>query len=103
MLVPDIADRAWVAARIEAGATVTSIAAAAAVTRQTAYTWIARHRLEVEPRRKPRPEPQRLAAMYDEHRSARLVGEILDVSTDTARRWLHEAGVELDGRSRGSE
>ena len=103
MPVPDIADRAWISSRIEACETVTSIASEAAVTRQTAYTWIARHRLEVAPRRKPRPDPDRLAAMYDEHRSTRLVGEELDVSTETARRRLHEAGVELDGRSRNSK
>ncbi len=71
--------------------------------RATAYTWIARHRLEVVPRRTPRPDRQRLAAMYAQHRSARLVGEELDVSSDTARRWLHDAGVEVTGRSRNAK
>ncbi len=92
----DIADRRWVQDRLDAGATVTALAADAKVSRQTVYTWLSRHGLTPNSPVKPRPEPDVLAALYATHRSARLVAEQLGVSRDTAQRWLHAAGVTLD-------
>lgn len=95
--MPAISDRTWVAARLADGAGVTAIADEAGVSRQTAYTWLSRHQLEPASRRTP-PEQAVLAAMYEQHRSARLVGQHLGVSSDTARRWLHAAGVTVGTR-----
>ena len=90
-----IRDRAWVAARLDAGETVTAIAAAARVSRQTAHTWIKRHGLHGHPQAKPRPSKRELAALYKRHRSAAKVAEELEVAPGTAHRWLIEAGVAL--------
>ena len=91
----EISDRRWVQAQLEDGATVTAIADTASVSRQTAYTWIARHGLEPNSPTKPRPTAPELANLYRQLGSAGRVGDRLGVSRDTAQRWLHAAGVDL--------
>ncbi len=44
--------------------------------------------------RQPRPEPERLAALYRELGNVRAVGEALGVSQTSAAKWLREAGIE---------
>jgi hypothetical protein len=90
----DIRDRDWFAARLADGATVTGIAAEAGVSRQTAHTWQSRHGLD-SPNAKTRPTPARLQRLYDRYGSSARVATEIGVSTDTARRWLIAAGVEL--------
>lgn len=89
-----IRDREWVAAQIAEGTSVTALAEAAGVSRQTVYTWLARHGLDVG-NTKARPSPDDLRSLYAEHGSVRRVAEHLDVGADTARRWLIDAKVEL--------
>src|SRR5215212_5099373 len=95
MGVGDIRNRDWVAAQLDDGATVTAIARDAGVSRQTARTWLARHRLDPIDRAKTRPTPARLTTLYQRYGSTTRVAAELGVSTDTARRWLIDAGVEL--------
>ena len=90
-----IRDREWVMGRLDAGDTVTAIAVAAGVSRQTAHTWISRHGLHAQPQAKPRPTKRELRALYNRHGSAAAVGKALKVATGTAHRWLIDAGVEL--------
>lgn len=95
MAVPSVRDRSWVEGRLRQGATVTEIAADAAVSRQTAHTWLSRHGLHPPPRAKPRPSPARLRALYRRHESASSVAEVLEVSAGTAHRWLLDAAVKM--------
>jgi len=90
-----IHDRAWVAARLANGETVTAIARDAGVSRQTAHAWIARHRLSRTPTVKARPSRLVLARLYREHRSVAKTAAMLEVSAETARRWLIDAGIDL--------
>jgi transposase-like protein len=94
----DIRDRDWVAAQLAAGLTVVDLAAAADVSRPTATNWIARHGLKTPTRAKPRPTDAQLAALYRRAGSVAGVAAELDVTPQTAHRWLHGAGVELAGR-----
>lgn len=82
-----------------AGRTVTAIAAAAGVSRQTAHTWMAPHGLAVEPG-PVRPTPAALRRLYAAESSTAAVARRLDVSDDTARRWLLAAGAELPAAGR---
>jgi transposase-like protein len=91
----DIRSRQWVADRLAAGETVTAIAAAAGVSRQTAHTWIDRHGLHATPKAKPRPPDGELLTLYGQHGSAAAVATVLGVSPDTARRWIIAAGGDL--------
>jgi hypothetical protein len=50
-----IRDRGWVQARLNEGATVLALAAAAGVSRQTAAQWLRRHHLHAASRRHVRP------------------------------------------------
>lgn len=95
----DIRDRDWFAGRLADGATMTAIAAEAGVSRQTAHTWRGRHGLD-SPNTKTRPTPARLQRLYDRYGSSARVATELGVSTDTARRWLIAAGVELAAAGR---
>jgi hypothetical protein len=95
----DIRNRDWVAALLASQTTITAIAEAAEVSRQTARTWIVRHGLGKEPAR-TRPSPARLARLYDRHRATTRVAEDLGVSSDTARRWLIDAGIDLASAGR---
>lgn len=92
-----IADRTWVARRLAAGATVTAIAKEAEVSRQTAYTWLARHGLRAEPNARRRPSPSRLRTLYERHGTVAAVARLTDVAPGTAHRWLIHAGVMLAG------
>lgn len=49
-----------------------------------------------------RPDRRRLAAIYQRHGSVAGVATDLGVAYETARRWLRNAGVELQGRGRPS-
>lgn len=93
MSVADISDRDWVQAQLDEGVTVTALAKAAGVSRQTVYTWLGRHGLETKRSTPDRPDPDVLAALYAQHGTVAGVGDVLGVSADTARRWLHAAGV----------
>ncbi len=90
-----IRDRAWVARRLEAGATVTAIAKEAGVSAQTAHTWLSRHGLHGQPRAKSRPTRKQLHTLYRQQGTIAGVAEVLDVAPGTAHRWLVDAGVEL--------
>ena len=94
----DIRDRDWVEAQLAAGLTVVDLAAAAEVSRPTATNWIARHGLKAPTRTKPRPTDAQLAALYRRAGSVAGVAAELEVTPQTAHRWLHAAGVELAGR-----
>jgi transposase-like protein len=91
--VSSIRDAEWVGARLVAGDTVTEIAAAAGVSRQTAHTWIHRHRLPGRTRR--RPSDNSLRDLYTTCGSIVSVAAQLDAPTATVHRWLIAAGVEL--------
>ena len=91
--VSSIRDAEWVGARLVAGDTVTEIAAAAGVSRQTAHTWIHRHRLPARTRR--RPSDNSLRDLYTTCGSIVSVAAQLDAPTATVHRWLIAAGVEL--------
>jgi transposase-like protein len=93
--VSPIRDRAWVQARLNEGATVVALAAAAGVSRQTASTWLRRHRLQVAPRRHVRPAPATLNQLYQAHGSVVAVATSLCVAPATAHRWLIDADVTL--------
>ena len=94
----NIRDRDWVEAQLAAGVTVVDLAAAAGVSRPTATAWIARHGLDAPTRAKRRPSDAKLAALYRRTRSIAGVADELEVTPQTAHRWLHAAGVEIAGR-----
>ena len=92
---PDVRDRDWVAARLDAGDTVTSIAAQAGVSRQTASTWLGRHGLSMTTRHDNRPSPEQLAADYERVGSIRPLATEYEISPAVMRTWLFQAGVEM--------
>ncbi len=89
-----IEDATWVAGRLAAGATVSQIADAAGVSRQTASTWMRRHGLHANKQPHPRPSPEALAALLAECGTTVALAERLGVSQPTAARWLRESGHE---------
>ena len=91
--VSAIRDADWVRERLGAGDTVSNIAVAAGVSRQTAHTWIQRHRLP--PRTPARPSDARLHVLYGEHGSIGRVALQLEMPAATVHRWLIAAGVTL--------
>jgi transposase-like protein len=91
----DIRSRDWAAKQLAAGERVTDIASRAGVSRQTVYTWISRHGLHATPRAKQRPAGGELLGLYRTHGSAAAVAQVIDVSPDTARRWIIAAGGDL--------
>jgi len=92
---PDIHNRDWVAARLESGDTVAAIAAAAAVSRQTASSWLKRHGLTAAKQPLKRPSPDQMAADYTRVGAIRPLATEYKISPATMRTWLFEAGVEM--------
>jgi len=92
--VDGIDSREWLVAKLDSSATISEIATAAGVSRQSVYKWIERHDLPIGPRQKLRPSPEELATLYNECRSTKGLGEQLGIAKETARRWLVDAGIE---------
>lgn len=97
---PDIRDADWVAGRLDDGDTVTAIAEAAGVSRQTASTWVKRHGLAVPHKALPRPPSEQMAADYERVGSIRPLATEYGISSAVMRTWLFEAGVDLKTRGR---
>lgn len=92
---PDVRDRDWVAARLDAGDTITAIAEQAGVSRQTASTWVGRHGLSTTTRHDSRPSPEQLASDYQRVGSIRPLAAEYEISPAAMRTWLFQAGVEM--------
>lgn len=92
---PDVRDRDWVAGRLDAGDTITSIAEQSGVSRQTASTWVGRHGLSPTAHHDSRPTPEQLAADYERVGSLRPLAAEYDISHTALRTWLFQAGVEM--------
>jgi len=99
-LSADVRDRDWVAARLDAGDTVTAIADQAGVSRQTASSWLKRHGLTATKKPLDRPSAEQMAADYERIGSIRPMATEYNISAAVMRTWLFEAGVETnDARS----
>lgn len=92
---PDIRDADWVAERLGAGDTVTAIAEAAGVSRQTASSWLKRHGLSATKQPLPRPSADQMAADYARVGSIRPLAAEYGISPAVMRTWLFEASVEM--------
>ena len=91
--VGDIADKVWLQGQLAAQVPITEIALLAEVSRPTVYAWIERHGLRRTPHTTLRPTVGELAELYEQHSTTLQLGRHLGVSRDTARRWLHDAGI----------
>jgi hypothetical protein len=92
-------DSIWCAQRLAAGDTVAAIAAAGAVTRQTASSWLKRHGLQANHHPHTRPSPADLACDYQDTRSIRKLAARYEISAAVMRTWLFQAGIEPVGKA----
>lgn len=83
------------ARRVGEGATVGALAEESGVAPSTARLWLARHGLADQLVRWRRPSLEELARLYRTFGTSQRVAESLGVSTNTAYRWLVEAGLVL--------
>lgn len=101
-ITADISNSAWVKQRLDAGDTVTAIAQAAGVSRQTASSWLKRHGLTATKRPYERPSTEQMAADYARHGSIQPMATEYEISKAVMRTWLFEAGIERNAPSPGA-